>query len=124
MRIDHLNFNVSNLNNSVEFYTKLFNFEEKERGKSSSGTDYAIIGHPERFYMCLYQNTANVEQRGFNHFGVNVDRFDEMVQKLIANNIEIQYGGEVNWPKSRSAYILGPDNEEIEITERFGGDLN
>ena len=45
MRIDHINFNVSNLNNSVSFYTELFGFTVKENGVSNgSGAPYKIIG--------------------------------------------------------------------------------
>ncbi len=125
MRIDHINFNVSNLEKSVRFYNKIFDLEVKEEGVSqASGNPYKIIGHPERFYLCLYQSESNVEQNGFNHFGVNVDNFEELVKKIKENKIEIQYGGITNWPNSRSAYIQGPDQEEIEITEYFGGKLN
>lgn len=124
MKIDHINFNVSNLDKSFEFYTKLFELKEKERGVANSGLPYVIIGHPERFYLCLYQNPKDTTQKGFNHFGINIDDFDGMVAKLKKEKIEIQYGGEVHWPNSRSAYILGPDQEEIEITEYFGGNLN
>lgn len=125
MRIDHINFNVSNLKNSVSFYTELFGFTVKESGVSNgSGAPYKIIGHPERFYLCLYENIQDVSQKGFNHFGVNVQDFDSFVEKLKSNNIEILYGGITDWPNSKSAYIQGPDGEEIEITQYFGGKLN
>lgn len=125
MKIDHINFNVSNLNQSVDFYKKIFGLEEKESGTSNaSGNEYKIIGHPEKFYLCLYETSESVKQKGFNHFGVNVDNFEEIVEILDQNNISIQYGGVVDWPQSKSAYIEGPDGEEIEITQYFGGKLN
>lgn len=125
MKIDHINFNVSNLNQSVEFYKKIFGLEEKESGTSNaSGNKYKIIGHPEKFYLCLYESTDNVKQNGFNHFGINVDNFQEMIELLSKNKVKIHYGGVVDWPESKSAYIEGPDGEEIEITQFFGGKLN
>lgn len=125
MRIDHINFNVSNLQSSVHFYQKIFGLNEKESGVSkASGKPYKIIGHPERFYLCLYESSADVKQRGLNHFGINVEDFDGIVKTLEKENVEILYGGITQWDHSKSAYINGPDGEEIEITQFFGGKLN
>lgn len=125
MRIDHINFNVSNLKKSVEFYKSIFELSIKEEGISqSSGKPYIILGHPGKFYLCLYESDENTKPSGFNHFGINVDKFDDMIERLKKYEIKIQYGGVIEWPKSKSAYIEGPDGEEIEITQYFGGKLN
>tara|TARA_R110000868_G_scaffold132380_3_gene343216 strand:+ start:38904 stop:39281 length:378 start_codon:yes stop_codon:yes gene_type:complete len=125
MRIDHINFNVSNLQNSVNFYSKIFGLSEKESGISkASGKPYKIIGHPDKFYLCLYESNSQVKQQGLNHFGIHVEDFAGIVQKLHDEKVEILYGGITEWENSKSAYINGPDQEEIEITQFFGGKLN
>jgi catechol 2,3-dioxygenase-like lactoylglutathione lyase family enzyme len=125
MRIDHLNFNVSSLEKSKEFYTRLLDFSEKEAGFSKSGVPYCILGHPERFYLCLYEQPQSIPFKGFNHFGVHVTDFEGLLEKLKILGVEINYGGVVDWPQGgQSAYIDGPDGEEIEFAKDFGGNLN
>ena len=122
--VDHLNLNVSNLNNSVEFYKNVFALKEFEEGVSSSGNPYKIIGLPNSLFLCLYENSEGVKSGNINHVGIHVKQAIQEVQANLKKlGISINYGGIVNYPYSRSVYISDPDGNEIELSEVFGGGL-
>ncbi|TNE98660.1 MAG: VOC family protein [Deltaproteobacteria bacterium] len=124
--IDHLNLNVKNLELSKDFYKKLFDLDEKESGTSSLGNKYSIIGKKDGFYLCLYESlgAGEVASGFFNHFGVNVLNYDGIIEKLDHEAIPYEYGGHVEYPGSRSVYVVDPNGIEIEISEKFGGNLD
>ena len=124
--IDHLNLNVKSLKLSKEFYKKVFDLDEKESGKSRLGNNYSIIGKKNGFYLCLYESITNTESpSGFlNHFGVHITNYDGILKKLEQENIPFKYGGHIEYPESRSVYIVDPNGIEIEISEKFGGNLD
>lgn len=123
--LDHLNLSVINLNETVNWYKELFGFEVKEEGKSSSGNPYKIIGKSGTLYMALYENGDDeVNSNPLNHIGFNLDNFDESIQVLKSKGIELGYGGIIEYPDSKSAYITDPNGLEIELSSNFGGGLN
>lgn len=124
--IDHLNLNVRSLDLSKDFYKKLFDLDEKESGTSSLGNKYVIIGKKDGFYLCLYESikTEEVPAGFFNHFGVNVSNYDGIIEKLDKERVPYEYGGHVEYPDSRSVYVVDPNGIEIEISEKFGGNLD
>lgn len=127
MRLDHINIFVSSIERSKAFYSEVFNLSLKEKGVSAkSGREFQVIGNPQGFYLCLHQAPKNYDLSGgrVNHFGVHVDDFEGFVKRMEDSGVEILYGGIVHWPKSRSLYIQGPDAEEIEVSEHFGGKLD
>jgi lactoylglutathione lyase len=123
--IDHLNLNVKNLKKDQEFYKKMFAMKEFERGKSGSGNPYVIIGSPGKLFLCLYENPSVAGKGAMNHFGIHIDNFDQVVEKLQRSGVPLLYGGGVvEYPNSRSVYIADPSGNEIELSEKFGGDLS
>lgn len=121
--VDHINLNVKNLEESVQWYNTVFGLVVKEEGVSNSGNPYKIIGKPNSIYLALYQN--EVEDGGFvNHIGFNLTNFDESIRFLKEKKIELGYGGVIKYPNSKSAYILDPTGIEIELSSNFGGGLN
>lgn len=124
--IDHLNLNIKDIEKSKKFYKDVFDLEEKEKGISSAGNPYTIIGKKNGFYLCLYESIkGNEVPIGFlNHFGVHITNFDEILPKLDERGISYQYGGHVEYERSRSVYIVDPNGIEIEISEKFGGNLD
>ncbi len=121
--IDHMNLNVKNLNESLNFYNQLFGMEVKEQGVSESGRKFVITGLKDKLYLALYED-SHLEEPHINHFGVHVENFDEVKDRLEQLGIPINYGGAVNWGKSKSIYINDPNGLEIELTEVFGGGLS
>ena len=123
--LDHLNLNVISLKETVDWYEELFGFQVKEEGLSSSGNPYKIIGLPGVLYLALYENGEDkVDANPLNHFGLNLDNFDEALSVLKKKGIDIHYGGVIDYDNSRSAYISDPNGLEIELSSNFGGGLN
>ncbi|MEW6470303.1 MAG: VOC family protein [Bacteroidota bacterium] len=116
--IDHLNFFVKNLDESVKFYCKVFGLEEKESGTATYGP-YKIIGR-DKVHLCIYEKPDLNIGEGVNHFGFNISNFDEILAHCKKENIP-HY--EYNWEKSRSVYIEDPNGYEIELSEIQGGGL-
>lgn len=119
--IDHLNMDVKDLKETVEFYQKLFGFEVI---KEQPEQDSKIIGN-EKVKLCLYENPDlnEYKKNGFNHFGFHINNFEEVIEKCTELGIEIFYGGPIKWEKSSSIYIKDPNGYEIELAEVFGGGL-
>jgi len=119
--IDHLNLQVKNLNKSVDFYSKLFGFSVlKDQPEDKS----KIIGN-DKVKLCLYESPdfKGYEKDGFYHFGLHIENFVDAIQKCSEMNVQVLYGGPVQWEKSKSVYIKDPNGYEIELTEVFGGGL-
>lgn len=123
--LDHVNFNVKNLQETVDWYKDLFGFEVKEEGFGSTGNPYKIIGKPGAIYMALYENNDGVsDSSSLNHIGFNLENFDESINVLKKKGIKLGYGGVIEYPESLSAYITDPNGVEIELSSNFGGGLN
>ena len=119
--IDHLNLDVKNLDQTVEFYNKLFGFNVlKEQPEENS----KIIGN-EHVKLCLYQKNEfdHFEKNGFNHFGLHIKNFEDVIKKCTEHDIEVYYGGTIEWERSSSIYIKDPNGYEIELAKVFGGEL-
>ena len=119
--IDHLNMDVKNLDETVEFYKNLFGFKVI---KEQPEQDSKIIGNA-KVKLCLYEDPDlnEYKKNGFNHFGFHIDNFDEIIQKCTELGVETFYGGPIKWEKSSSIYIKDPNGYEIELAEVFGGGL-
>lgn len=124
--VDHINMNVKNLKNSLEFYQRLFkNTEIKEAGTNGFGNPYSILGIDRKLYLCLYQQEKMHQDSGpLNHIGINVSNFNQVVNELMKLKIPLLYGGIVEYPNSQSIYITDPDGNEIEFSSQFGGGLD
>lgn len=125
--IDHVNLTVRDLDKSIDFYSRVFGIDIKERGEGN-GVRWCILGAPDRFYVCFFEvPNAGPYRPGdihVNHVGFVVDDMDETVRRIHALGLRLLFNDKpVDWPRSRSAYIRDPDGIEIEITDRFGGGL-
>jgi lactoylglutathione lyase len=126
--MDHLNLMVKNIDETVNFYNKVFNFEIKEEGISQkSGNRFAIIGRTNKGMLCIYED-LNFDNTSSNlgHIGFNIDYKEGMIKYLKENDIKVihyQESGVVNYPESSSIYIEDPNGYEIELSSNFGGGL-
>ncbi len=121
--IDHLNFFVKDLEVSKRFYKDLFGFEVFESGLSGKGYPYAIIGKSNKAFLALYENAKEVKKSHLNHIGINVKNFEDVKKAIKKFNVKEAIWGEVNYGQSQSIYIEDPDQNEIEISSKFGGGL-
>jgi lactoylglutathione lyase len=118
LAIDHINMNVKNLAESVDFYHQLFGFDvRKEQPEERS----KIIGN-DHIKLCLYELPDKVARGGISHFGFHVRNFGEIVARCEAMGVPMPYGV-VEWDGSRSVYIKDPNGYEIELSEVAGGGL-
>jgi len=120
-RIDHINLEVSNLAETIEFYKVLFGFEIR---KNQPDQNSAIIGN-DSIKLCLYEikGFTKYEKKGYHHFGLHIKNFDEVLSKCTELNLHIYYGGVLKWENSESVYIQDPNGYEIELSKNFGGGI-
>lgn len=122
--MDHVNMNVKNLTQSVEFYRNLFGFEIRKADNSPNKLDVPsqIIGN-DSIKLCLYEDPQMSTRGGIAHFGFHVANFDQIMGKCKELNVEVLCGGPVEFEKSRSVYIKDPSGYDIELSEVSGGGL-
>jgi len=121
--IDHVNMKVKNLTQSVDFYKNLFGFEIKqEENPNKSDSPSKIIGN-DAIKLCMYEVPDMSPEGGIAHFGFNIENFDSVIEKCKESNVEILYGGTIDWEKSKSVYIVDPSGYEIELGQVSGGGL-
>ena len=119
--IDHINLEVSNLVETIEFYKKLFGFEIR---KNQPDQNSAIIGN-DFVKLCLYEveGFTKYEKKGYHHFGFYIENFDDILAKCEEMNFQIYYGGVLKWENSESIYIQDPNGYEIELSKNYGGGI-
>ena len=121
--IDHVNMKVKNLEESVKFYVDLFGFEIKQKDNpNKADVPSKIIGNYS-IKLCLYEIPDMKPEGGIAHFGFHISNFNEVIAKCQEKEVEILYGGEIDWEKSKSVYILDPSGYEIELSQIVGGGL-
>jgi predicted enzyme related to lactoylglutathione lyase len=121
--IDHVNMKVKNLKDSVEFYKNLFGFEIKqEENPNKADVPSMIIGN-DSIKLCMYEIPDMSPEGGIAHFGFNIENFDKVIERCKENNVQVLYGGVVDWESSKSVYIVDPSGYEVELGEITGGGL-
>ncbi len=127
--IDHLNITVSDLQASIDFYSRLFGFDIAEdcRGEDRP---YVIMGRAGVGWLALHAQMDEELLNGgrINHWGFVVEDFDGLSGRLKSLGADVLYtdrwpDGVVEYPRSRSVYVADPDGNEIELTSHFGGAL-
>ncbi len=125
--MDHVNMNVKNLEQSITFYKNLFGFEIRKEDNSPNKLDVPskIIGN-DSIKLCMYEDPQMLSENtggGIAHFGFHVENFDDIISKCKELDVEVLYGGPVEFEKSRSVYIKDPSGYDIELSEILGGGL-
>lgn len=117
--MDHVNMSVKNLQESVDFYRKVFGFELK---KDQPEQKSIIIGN-DAIKLCLYEDPQMSPEGGIAHFGFFVENFDQVMEICKSLGVTVYYDGPVQFEKSRSIYIADPNGYDIELSEVVGGGL-
>ncbi len=122
-RLDHLNFSVDNLDESIQWYGRVFGFAEKERGVFR-GTPWAIL-QSHQAILALYERKgaeflSSQQQKerklhGFAHIGFTIDDEDAWKAKIQSEHIVIDH--EWEYPHSHSWYLNDPTGHEIEVVK-------
>lgn len=130
VRIDHINMDVHNLEESKSWYKSLFDFQEVESGVWDGPNMLGehvrkkwIILRSGQSMLCLYE-LPNLEARPsfdeglqINHFGFQISSVEAFFERLRETQTSIEYGGAQRRPHSTSWYVSDPSGHEIEVTK-------
>ncbi|MCT8343573.1 VOC family protein [Photorhabdus kleinii] len=126
-RFDHIQMEVSNLEESIRFYEDVFGFQKKEAGLRRM-VRWVIMGNESKLYLCMheYAGRAGIENTGLEitHVGFIVEDFSSVVQKLKEHGVMLPDGEMIQYHSSRSVYFLDPNGYKIEISEFDGGGID
>ncbi|MCA9563106.1 MAG: VOC family protein [Myxococcales bacterium] len=121
--IDHLNMTVRNFEESADWYGRVFGFEVVERGVQD-GQPWGVIKRGDAM-LCIYEQgdfafvapSQRMKQKhhGFWHFALKIDDREEWLKRVEQENLEVQYGGAIDWPHSTSWYVSDPTGYQIEV---------
>jgi lactoylglutathione lyase len=127
--LDHANYTVRNLEESIDWYGRVFGFKPVERGVVE-GEPWAIIKAGEAL-LCLYEKTertyldrhqlGEADIQTFAHIGLRVEDRAEWLATIEREDVEVLYGGEIECPHSTSWYIKDPTGWEIEVAHWHAG---
>ena len=120
MFLEHVNFTVSDLQRSIDFYTQLFGFEVRWKGSLSDGRAAAHVGDGQQ-YLALFEAPEPGRESndylavGVNHFGLVVESLDVMAERLA--KLGVQPTPEQDYEPGRRFYFFDPDGVEVELVE-------
>jgi lactoylglutathione lyase len=127
-RLDHVNITVKSIDESIDWYGKLFGFEKVEGGINQFGRPWAILANNDSMIaMTEFPKMKSADQdqsRGIHkifHFGIRIDDQSAWRRKVQDLNIQLNYGGaEISYPHSTSWYVYDPSGHEIEVSYSGG----
>jgi len=121
--LDHVNMTVTDFDETVDWYRRVFGFELVEDkvtdrvrwGVIRSGDAMlCIYEHPRREHLDRFE-LKDRDLHGMAHFGFRITDADEWLATVDREKVRILYDGEITWPHSRSWYINDPTGYEIEV---------
>jgi len=121
----HTRMRVSDMDQTIKFYTDVLGLEVKERKTSPRGSHLAFLAVPnsdELIELCSFPPSGPVKvQEDLVHLAFEVDNLDETIRTLTAKDIKITDGPTRSSSGSRFIFIDAPDGYEIELIERPPG---
>ncbi|TCN25018.1 metallothiol transferase FosB [Mesobacillus foraminis] len=112
--LNHLLFSVSDLENSIEFYQRVFNAKLFLKGKTTAYFDLNGIwlalneekGIPRSEIAESYTHIA---------FSIDVDQFDDILGKLNGLKVNLLPGRKRDEKDKQSIYFTDPDGHKFEF---------
>lgn len=119
--IDHVAFNVRDLDKTVKFYTEVLGLPITQREPSKAGIEYFLDCGPSLIGIIQATDLNNNhpfahEGLGANHFSFRIhsDDFEGMIAHLEKHGVKIEYAKKR--PKSWSLYFYDIDGNKLEAT--------
>ncbi len=119
--IDHVAFNVRDLDQAVKFYTEVIGLRVTQREPSKPGIEYFLDCGPSLLGIIQAKDLSNNhpfenEGLGANHFSfrVHASDFDPMIAQLERHHVRIEFAKKRE--KSWSLYFYDLDNNKLEVT--------
>lgn len=121
----HTRMRVSDIQQTIDFYTKVLGLEVMERKTSPRGSHLAFLKVPnseELIELCSFPPSGPVKvQEDLVHLAFEVDNLDQTIDTLTAKGIKITDGPTRSSSGSRFIFIDAPDGYEVELIERPPG---
>ena len=121
----HTRMRVSDMDETIRFYTEVLGLEVLERKKSPRGSHLAFLKVPnseELIELCSFPPSGPVRvQEDLVHLAFQVDDLDEAIRTLQAKGIKITDGPTTTSSGSRFIFIDAPDGYEVELIQRPPG---
>lgn len=118
----HTRMRVSDLDETIRFYTTVLGLEVIERKTSPRGSHLAFLRVPnsdELIELTSFPPSGPVTvQEDLVHLAFQVESLEEAIASLTAQGITITDGPTTTSSGSRFIFIDAPDGYEIELIER------
>jgi lactoylglutathione lyase len=121
----HTRMRVSDIQQTIDFYTNVLGLEVLERKVSPRGSHLAFLKVPnseELIELCSFPPSGPVRvQEDLVHLAFQVENMDDTITTLTAKGITITDGPTATSSGSRFIFIDAPDGYEVELIERPPG---
>ncbi len=121
----HTRMRVSDMDETIKFYTDVLGLQVVERKTSPRGSHLAFLAVPnseELIELCSFPASGDVRvQEDLVHLAFQVDNLDETIGALGAKQVKITDGPTRTSSGNRFIFIDAPDGYEIELIERPPG---
>lgn len=121
----HTRMRVTDMDETIAFYTQVLGLQVVERKSSPRGSHLAFLAVPnsdELIELCSFPPSGPVKvQEDLVHLAFEVENLDDTIRALEAKQITITDGPTRTSSGSRFIFIDAPDGYEIELIERPPG---
>ena len=121
----HTRMRVSDMEQTIRFYTDVLGLEVLERKVSPRGSHLAFLKVPnseELIELTSFPPSGPVRvQEDLVHLAFQVENLDDTIASLNAQGVKITDGPTQSSSGSRFIFIDAPDGYEIELIERPSG---
>ena len=122
----HTRMRVSDMDETIAFYTKVLGLEVLERKVSPRGSHLAFLRVPnsdELIELCSFPASGPVNvQEDLVHLAFQVENLDATITALQQLGIRITDGPTTTSSGTRFIFIDAPDGYEVELIERPAGE--
>ena len=121
----HTRMRVSDMDQTIAFYTDVLGLEVLERKVSPRGSHLAFLRVPnseELIELCSFPPSGPVKvQEDLVHLAFQVESLDQTIAALQQRGVRITDGPTTTSSGSRFLFIDAPDGYEVELIERPAG---
>jgi len=121
----HTRMRVSDIDQTINFYTTVLGLEVLEQKVSPRGSHLAFLKVPnseELIELCSFPSSGPVTvQEDLVHLAFQVESLDDTIASLHVKGVKITDGPTQTSSGSRFIFIDAPDGYEIELIERPPG---